>query len=120
MSFKIIWWFIIVLALALGFSFGAIVFSPSDKEVKIIEKHEKVEIKWKTKYKKLIKKKRVIVPVKICTNDLTEFEEELKSCKKNMNNILKWCDPYCTEKLEECERLLQITREFSWEERYYL
>jgi hypothetical protein len=69
---------------------------PKQAEVQVIEK-------WRTKYYKCVKSKRILVPVPIyidCGD--SECVEELEEKDAALEGIKKWCDPNCQNDLEEC------------------
>lgn len=74
-------------------------------------------IKWKTRYKRLLKTKRVFIPVPVY--NVTDCEAELETCTRALSAIKLWCDPTCKQELSECLRILQgcSSRPY-WQERY--
>jgi len=78
------------------------------------QKVEKAEYEDKaaacqTRYKRLLKTKKVFIPVPIYS--VTECETELETCNNALQAIKLWCNPECKQQLGECLDALRAAQD---------
>ena len=88
--------------------------STDDQSTEVKEQKAQT-VKCQTRYKRLLKSKRVLIPIPIYNSNLCE--DELKTCTESLTTIKHWCDPYCRQQLDDCLEALQTAREVSYD--YY-
>ena len=63
-----------------------------------------------TRYKRLMKTKRLMIPVPVY--NVNACEDELDTCVDALAAIKLWCDPTCKQQLSECLDALQLLKEY--------
>lgn len=102
---------LVICALACGFAFGWFVDDDKgqlDTRAEVDEVETKT-LECQTRYKRLLKTKRIMIPVPVY--NVTDCETELETCEGALQAIKLWCDPECKQQLGECLDALRAAQD---------